>query len=76
MADQKISQLTEKEELGANDLFVIVSGSQNYKVKGSALKTYSQDGLATVATSGSYTDSTTQEPVLLNYGDIPSSGWK
>ena len=56
MADQKISQLTEKQELGGNDLFVIVSGSSNYKVKGSALKTYSQDGLADVASTGSYND--------------------
>lgn len=56
MADAKISQLTEKQTLGENDLLVIASGSSNYKLKGSTVKTYAQGGLATVATSGSYND--------------------
>lgn len=56
MADQKISQLTEKQTLGDNDLFVIASSGNNYNVKSSSIKTYSQGGLAAVATSGSYTD--------------------
>lgn len=56
MADAKISELTEKQTLGANDLLVIATNSNNYKVKGSTVKTYAQDGLATVATSGSYAD--------------------
>lgn len=65
MADTKISQLTEKQTLGANDLFVIASSSNNYKVKGETIKDYAQDGLATVATTGSYTD-------LLNKPTIPT----
>lgn len=56
MADQKISQLTEKNSVGNNDLFVIATNSNNYNVKGSTIKSYAQDGLATVATSGSYAD--------------------
>lgn len=56
MADAKISELTEKQTLGSNDLLVIATNSNNYKVKGSTVKTYAQDGLATVATSGSYVD--------------------
>ena len=56
MADQKISQLSEKQTLGNDDLLVIASGSNNYKLKGSTVKTYAQGGLATVATSGSYND--------------------
>ena len=56
MADAKISQLTEKQTLANDDLLVIASGSNNYKLKGSTVKTYAQGGLATVATSGSYED--------------------
>lgn len=65
MADTKISQLTEKQTLGANDLFVIATSGNNYNVKGSTIKTFAQDGLATVATSGSYAD-------LTNTPTIPS----
>ena len=56
MADAKISQLTEKQTLANDDLLVIASGNNNYKLKGSTVKTYAQGGLATVATSGSYND--------------------
>jgi len=56
MADAKISQLTEKQTLGDSDLFVIATSGNNYSVKGETIKDYAQDGLATVATSGSYSD--------------------
>lgn len=56
MADQKISQLTEKQTLANDDLLVIVSSNNNYKLKGSTVKTYAQSGLAAIATSGSYND--------------------
>lgn len=63
MADQKISQLTEKQTLEANDLLVIATNNNNYKVKGSTVKTYAQNGLATVATSGDYTDLTNKPTI-------------
>lgn len=63
MADQKISQLTEKQTLANDDLLVIASGSSNYKLKGSTVKTYAQGGLATVATSGDYTDLTNKPTI-------------
>ena len=63
MADQKISQLSEKQTLDANDLLVIATNNNNYKVKGSTVKTFAQDGLATVATSGDYTDLTNKPTI-------------
>ena len=47
MADTKISQLSEKQNLGNNDLFIIATNDNNYKVKGSTIKTFAQDGLPT-----------------------------
>lgn len=70
MADTKISQLTEKQTLGANDLFVIASSSNNYKVKGSSIKTFAQDGLASVATTGSYTDLTNKPTIPTKTSDL------
>lgn len=63
MADAKISQLTEKQTLANDDLLVIVSSNNNYKLKGSTVKTYAQGGLATVATSGDY-DDLTNKPAI------------
>lgn len=70
MADAKISELTEKQTLGANDLLVIATNSNNYKVKGSTVKTYAQDGLATVATSGSYTDLSNKPSIPTKTSDL------
>ena len=70
MADAKISELTEKQTLGANDLLVIATNSNNYKVKGSTVKTYAQDGLATVATSGSYADLSNKPSIPTKTSDL------
>lgn len=70
MADAKISELTEKQTLGANDLLVIATNSNNYKVKGSTVKTYAQDGLATVATSGNYADLSNKPSIPTKTSDL------
>ena len=68
MADSKISQLTEKQSLEENDLLVIATNNSNYKIKGSTVKTYAQDGLSTVATSGDY-DDLTNKPTIPTVND-------
>ena len=70
MADAKISQLTEKNSVGNNDLFVIATNSNNYNVKGSTIKSYAQDGLATVATSGSYADLSNKPTIPTKTSDL------
>lgn len=70
MADAKISALSEKQTLEANDLLVIASSSNNYNIKGSTIKTYAQDGLSTVATSGSYADLSNKPTIPTKTSDL------
>lgn len=70
MTDKKISQLSEKQTLGANDLFVIATSGNNYNVKGSTIKTFAQDGLATVATTGDYDDLTDKPTIPTKVSDL------
>lgn len=68
MADTKISQLSEKQTLGDNDLFVIASSSNNYKVKGSTIQTFAQSGL-TIPTK---TSDLTNDSGFITSSDIPA----
>lgn len=58
MANKKLSQLTTAASLNDTDIIPIVDGSGTKKVAASTVKTYTNSGLSTVATSGSYNDLT------------------
>ena len=56
MANTKISSLATANAVTDTTMVPVVDGSTTKKVTGAQLKTHAQSGLATVATTGSYTD--------------------
>jgi len=63
MANKKLSQLTTAASLNDTDIIPIVDGSGTKKVAASTVKTYTNSGLSTVATSGSYNDLTNKPTI-------------
>jgi hypothetical protein len=56
MADTKISAETPASALDGSEVLPVVQGGGNRKATTAQVKTYAQTGLATVATSGAYSD--------------------